>query len=114
MPSAMWRKRVSSLLRSSPTCRRVLSSWTLISLKVWLKTPISSLEWISSRLLKSPPAMRAACSVSRSTGLVMVLDSRNDRKMATTSPNSMARIRMVNRFQFSSCSSVLSSKTPTT
>ena len=63
---------------------------------------------------KSPAAMRAAWSVRRSTGLVMVFDSRKDRQMATTNPNSMARIRMVNRFQFSSCSSDLSSSTPTT
>ena len=77
-PSVMWRKRVPSLVRSFSTSSRVRLSCCAMSLNVPVSTPISSREATSILWEKSPSATRSAPSVSRSMGVVRVLDSRKD------------------------------------
>ena len=89
-PSVIWRNRVSSLLRSFSTCRRVSCSWPAMSLKVSVKTPISSWDTTSIFREKSRSATRMAPSVSFWMGVTMVLDSRKDSRMEMTRPNTSA------------------------
>ena len=61
-----------------------------MSLKVSVRTPISSREatWIFRE--KSPWATRMAPSVRRWMGIIMVLDSRKDSRMEMTRPKTKA------------------------
>ena len=85
-PSVICRKRVPSLVRSFSTSSRVrLSCWAM-SLKVPVSTPISSREATSILWEKSPSATRSAPSVSRSMGVISVLDSRKERSTEMIRP----------------------------
>lgn len=86
----MWRKSVSSLLRSSSTASSVECSTLAMSLNVVVRMPISSVESTSSFSLKSPLATRSAPSVSFSMGLIIVLLSRKLSSTEIRRPTSSA------------------------
>ena len=89
-PSVMWRKRVSSLLRSFSTASRVSCRTEAMSLKVVVRIPISSVDSTAVVEPKSPAATRSARSVRRSMGIIMVLLSRKLSSTEMSRPTSRA------------------------
>ena len=89
-PSVMWRKRVSSLVRSFSTAARVCCSTEAISLKVPVRMPISSVDSTGRRLSKSPAATFSAPAVSFSMGPTMVLERRKLRRREMRRPMTRA------------------------
>ena len=82
-----------------------------MSLKVLVSTPISSREATSILWEKSPSATRSAPSVSRSMGVISVLDSRNESSTEITSPKTSASTIRVISSLFRACTVVRSSRT---
>ena len=77
-----------------------------MSLKVSVSTPISSREATSIFWEKSPSATRLAPSVSRSMGVIMVLDSRKDSSTEITRPKTRASMISSEELVCSGCDTV--------
>ena len=82
-----------------------------MSLKVPVSTPISSREATSSFWEKSPLATRSAPSVSRSMGVIRVLDNRKERSTEMTRPKTRASTMRVMSSLFRAAALVPSSRT---